>query len=68
MQPLIVVQQISERIIDFLQAAFPSSINGFTSVVERLLAPRNLALKVLASSSRVTIPQQRRPSDAPSIG
>ena len=40
MQPLIVAQQVSQGIADFLRTAFPSTTPGFVGLLERFLAQR----------------------------
>ena len=45
MQPLIVAQQVTQGIADFLRAAFPASSPGFAGVVERFLAQRDNVFK-----------------------
>lgn len=45
MQPLIVAQQVTQGIADFLRAAFPASSPGFAGVVERFLEQRDNVFK-----------------------
>lgn len=45
MQPLIVSQQITQGIADFLRAAFPAATPGFDGLIQRFLADRDRVFK-----------------------
>jgi DEAD/DEAH box helicase domain-containing protein len=45
MQPLIVSQQITQGIADFLRAAFPATMPGFDGLIQRFLADRDRVFK-----------------------
>lgn len=45
MQPLIVSQQLTQGVADFLRTAFPSTTNGFEGLLERFLAQRSNVFK-----------------------
>ncbi|HBO5084874.1 TPA: DEAD/DEAH box helicase [Pseudomonas aeruginosa] len=45
MQPLIVSQQLTQGVADFLRTAFPSTTNGFDGLLERFLAQRSNVFK-----------------------
>ena len=45
MQPLIVAQQVTQGVADFLRAAFPSTTPGFTGLMEAFLAERGNLFK-----------------------
>ncbi|MCF5517224.1 DEAD/DEAH box helicase [Pseudomonas sp. PA-3-11C] len=45
MQPLIVAQQVTQGVADFLRTAFPSTTNGFEGLLERFLAERSNIFK-----------------------
>ena len=45
MQPLIVAQQVTTGVADFLRTAFPSTTPGFVGLLERFLAERDNILK-----------------------
>ena len=40
MQPLIVAQQVTQGVADFLRTAFPSTTPGFIGLLERFLEQR----------------------------
>ena len=45
MQPLIVSQQVTQGVADFLRTAFPSTTSGFEGLLERFLAERSNIFK-----------------------
>lgn len=45
MQPLIVSQQVTQGVADFLRTAFPSTTPGFEGLLERFLAERSNIFK-----------------------
>ncbi|TBV05087.1 DEAD/DEAH box helicase [Phytopseudomonas dryadis] len=45
MQPLIVSQQITQGVADFLRAAFPATTPGFDGLIQRFLADRDRVFK-----------------------
>lgn len=45
MQPLIVAQQVTQGVADFLRTAFPSTTAGFEGLLERFLAQRGSVFK-----------------------
>src|SRR5690606_8189115 len=45
MQPLIVSQQITQGVADFLRAAFPATTPGFNGLIDRFLADRDRVFK-----------------------
>ncbi|MCH1909743.1 DEAD/DEAH box helicase [Stenotrophomonas sp. Y6] len=45
MQPLIVSQQITQGVADFLRAAFPATTQGFDGLIQRFLADRDRVFK-----------------------
>jgi DEAD/DEAH box helicase domain-containing protein len=45
MQPLIVAQQVTQGVADFLRTAFPSTTPGFIGLLERFLAQRDNTFK-----------------------
>lgn len=45
MQPLIVSQQVTQGVADFLRTAFPSTTSGFEGLLERFLADRSNIFK-----------------------
>ena len=45
MQPLIVSQQVTQGVADFLRTAFPSTTTGFEGLLERFLAERSNIFK-----------------------
>ena len=45
MQPLIVAQQVTQGVADFLRTAFPSTMPGFEGLLERFLAKRSNIFK-----------------------
>jgi DEAD/DEAH box helicase domain-containing protein len=45
MQPLIVSQQITQGVADFLRAAFPATTPGFDGLIDRFLADRDRVFK-----------------------
>ncbi|MBV4465788.1 DEAD/DEAH box helicase [Pseudomonas sp. SWRI79] len=45
MQPLIVSQQVTQGVADFLRTAFPSTTSGFEGLLERFLAERDNIFK-----------------------
>jgi DEAD/DEAH box helicase domain-containing protein len=45
MQPLIVAQQVTQGVADFLRTAFPSTTPGFIGLLERFLEERDNIFK-----------------------
>src|SRR5215471_13353878 len=45
MQPLIVAQQVTEGVCDFLRAAFPSSTPSFTGLIDRFVGETGNVVK-----------------------
>jgi hypothetical protein len=45
MQPLIVAQQVTQGVADFLRTAFPSTTPGFIGLLERFLEQRDNVFK-----------------------
>ena len=45
MQPLIVAQQVTQGVADFLRTAFPSTTPGFIGLLERFLEQRDNIFK-----------------------
>lgn len=45
MQPLIVAQQVTQGVADFLRTAFPSTTPGFIGLLDRFLAERDNIFK-----------------------
>lgn len=57
MQPLIVAQQVTQGVSDFLRTAFPSTTPGFIGLLERFLADRDNIFK----GPYLTVPLPFRP-------
>ncbi|WP_295578688.1 DEAD/DEAH box helicase [uncultured Lamprocystis sp.] len=60
MQPLIVAQQLTQGVADFLQTAFPSTTPGFAGMIERFLTQPDALFK----GPYLTVPLPFRPGGA----